>query len=160
MFIEVKGKPKTVIIQKRTKANKWIDIGTVTLIDGIDYNAARNILCSCSDTLKIDYRLILRGKKSGREYQVLSSRSEDFYDVLEQMENDKTIHLMIDGMKMVANNANPHCMHLDMFIKLVRTYGGIAKATLRTPCSDDGYLNTYDVKYVNGESHTISVFNS
>lgn len=160
MFIEVKGKPKTVIIQKRTKANKWIDIGTVTLIDGIDYNAARNILCACPNALKIDYRLILRSKKTGREYQVLSSRSEDFYDVLEQMENDKTIYLMVDGLKMVANNANPYCMHLDMFIDLVRTYGGIAKVTLRTACPEDGYLNTYDVKYVNGKSHTISVFNS
>lgn len=160
MFIEVKGKPKTVIIQKQTKTNKWIDVGTVTLIDGIDYNAARNILCSCPDILKIDYRLILRGKKSGREYQVLSSRSEDFYDILEQMENDNTIHLMIDGLKMVANNANPHCMYIDKFIDMVRSYGGIAKANMRSQCADDGYLKTYDITYVNGNKSTISVFNS
>lgn len=160
MFIEVKGKPKTVIIQKRTKANKWVDIGSVTLIDGIDYNTARNILYSCSNLEAVDYRLILRGKKSGREYQVLFSRSEDFYDVLEQMKSDKSIYLLIDGLTLVANNSNPRCMGIDKFIDMVRFFGGIAKANMRTRCIDDGYLTTYDITYVNGNKSTISVFNS
>lgn len=160
MFIEVKGKPKTVIIQKLTKANEWIDIGSVTLVDGVDYNTARNILCSCPNLWSVDYRLILRSKKSGREYQVLSSRSEDIYNVFEQMESNKSIYLIIDGLRMVANNANPHCMPMTDFINSVRRLGGIAKASLRTPSPEDGYLNTYDIRYVNGESHTISIFNS
>lgn len=160
MFIEVKGKPKSVIIQKRTKANKWVDVGSVILIEGIDYTTARNILHSCHDISNVDYRLILRGKKSQREYQVLSSRSEDFYDILELMENYKTIHFMIDGLKMVSNNSNPCCMHIDKFIDMVRSYGGIAKANMRPRCIDDGYLKTYDITYVNGNKSTISIFNS
>lgn len=77
MFIEVKGKPKTVIIQKLTKANKWVDVGSITLLKGIDFKTADKILSSCA-TLKTPHRLIIRGKKSKREFQVLSSRSEDF----------------------------------------------------------------------------------
>lgn len=160
MFIEVKGKPKSVIIQKRTKANKWVDVGSVILIEGIDYTTARNILHSCHDISNVDYRLILRGKKSQREYQVLSSRSYDFYNILEQMEIDNSIYLLVDGLKMVSNNSNPRCMCINKFIDMVRSYGGIAKANMRPRCIDDGYLKTYDITYVNGNKSTISIFNS
>lgn len=159
MFIEVKGKPKTVIIQKLTKANKWVDIGSITILRGIDFKTANEILSSCA-TLKTPHRLIIRGKKSKREFQVLSSRSEDFYNVISLMARDNRIHLMVDGSKMVANNLNPYCINLDGFIALIRSYGGIAKANLRPTCKDDGNLSTFDIKYVNGIESTVSVFYS
>lgn len=160
MFIEVKGKPKTVIIQKLTKANKWVDIGTLTLLDGIDYSQARNILSLYPDTSATHHRLILRGKKSQRECQVLSSRAFDFYDNIESMAHDKTLHFMLNGTRMVANNENPYTIKMGDFIQMIQESGGIAKATQRTTCPNDGGLLTIDIKCVDGKSHTISLFYS
>ena len=44
MFIEIANRPKHVIIQKCTKANKWVDIAEISDRCGMDYDYLTNIL--------------------------------------------------------------------------------------------------------------------
>ena len=160
MFIEIKGKPKEVIIQKLTKKNNWVDVASYRDFDGIDYDKARDLLEFKQLTNNNHFRLILRGKKSKRELQVLSTRAFDFYDVLSDMRTDKGIHLMCDGLKMFANNENPHCIKIDKLADWVRKVGGIKKAYYRPQSPEDGDLATYDITFNDGTTATFSHFHS
>lgn len=160
MFIEIKGKPKEVIIQKLTKKNNWVDVASYRDFDGIDYDKARDLLEFKQLTNNNHFRLILRGKKSKRELQVLSTRAFDFYDVLSDMRTDKGIHLMCDGLKMFANNENPHCIKIDKLADWVRKVGGIKKAYYRPQSPEDGDLATYDITFNDGTTATFSNFHS
>lgn len=162
MFIEVKGKPKEVIVQKWTKKNTWVDVSRYYNGDGIDYKKAYNLLLMHQDFSlnNNEYRLILRGKVSKREFQVLSTRAIGFYNFLVGMESNNTIHLMCDGLKMFANNENPHVLKLHVLRDMIQKYGGIKNAATRTICNEDGGLETWDVYFNNNEKHTFSVFYS
>lgn len=162
MFIEVYGKPKEVIIQKWTKKNTWTDIGRYYDNEGFDFLKADNLLSMQQDfsLSNNEFRLILRGKVSKREFQVLSTRAIEFYRLLALMENDNTRHLMCDGLKMFANNENPCVLKLWRLREMIRSAGGIKKATVRPTSKDDGYLETWDVIFNNGEEHTFSKFSS
>lgn len=167
MFLEVKGRPKVLTVQKLTKANKWKDIAVINILAGVDFDTACNILESCPERWKNSYRLIIRSEKSGKELQVLSDLALNFYHRLKKVENNPGRYLMVRGLDsyfigasnlmLVANNGNPHCLGWnDYFVMFIRKNGGIAKATLRKQCKEDGFLNTWDIRFVNGNKITVS----
>lgn len=164
MFIEVKGRPKEVVIQKLTKRNEWMDVGSYRDNGGLDYWKVRDLLEFKQGTSDVHYRLIIRGKKSKRELQVLSSRAFDFYDVLAQMARDKQIYLSyMSSTKrniMFANNENPHTLHAADLHNMILSGNGIEKSYFRPTSETDGYLDTYDVTFVDGTTGTFSVLHS
>lgn len=164
MFIEVKGRPKEVVIQKLTKRNEWIDIGSYRDNEGFDYYKARALLEFKQGISEVHYRLLIRGKKSKRELQVLSSRAFDFYDVLASMAHNKQIYLSYmsptKGNIMFANNENPHALHASDLHNMIMAGNGIQKAYFRPPSEADGLLDTYDITFVDGTTGTFSVLHT
>ena len=151
MFIEIANRPKHVIIQKCTKANKWVDIAEISDRCGMDYNYLINILRTYDlIDVGLDWRVIVRSKKNPAKYrQVLSLGGMQFYDTLG---NDVLLSLILkkDAMGNVADYSQP--------ILYSFSHGGIAKVH-RRPCSvEDSYLVTFDITFNNGTEVTVSKY--
>lgn len=160
MFLDIKGKPKKVIIQKCTRAGKWVDEGTYRDLDGLTFEKSYALLRMKYNQSPGDYRLIIRGMKSGCEVQVLSWKTIHFRYIIKQLQSCKGMHLMADGMKMFAANENPYTLTIDMLIDWIRQSGGLKKAKIRRSSKEDGYLRTFDVTFGDDSRHTFSIFYS
>lgn len=160
MFLDIKGKPKKVIIQKCTRAGKWVDEGAYRDLDGLTFEKCVALLRMKNSESFGEYRLIIRGMKSGREVQVLSWKTLDFRYTIKQLQSCKGMHLMADGMKMFASNENPYTLPVDKLIDWIRQSGGLKKTKIRRPSKEDGRLCTFDVTFGDDSKHTFSVFYS
>ena len=160
MFLDIKGKPKKVIIQKRTHSGSWSDVATYRDLEGLNFKKCVSVLRMKESENPGDYRLIIRGKKSKRELQVLSSSTLPFRYLVELLTKNKSMHLMADGLKMFADNENPHVLPAANLIQWIRESGGLKKVKHRDTCKEDGELNTYDVTFGDGSKHTFSIFYS
>ena len=160
MFLDIKGKPKKVIIQKRSRAGKWVDEGVYRDLNGLTYKKCVALLRMKSNEGAQDYRLIIRGVKSGREIQVLSLKTIHFRHTIKLLQDRKGMHLMADGLKMFAANENPHVLPVEKLIEWIRKSGGLKKVKYRHICKEDGELRTFDVTFGDDSKHTFSVFYS
>ena len=168
MFIEIANRPKHVIIQKCTKANKWVDIAEISDRCGMDYNYLTNILRTYDlSQTGLDWRVIVRSKKNPTKYrQVLSLCGLEFYDTLG---NDVLLSLILkkDAMGNVADYSqpilyslanNPYFKSVNELRDYIFSHGGIAKVH-RRPCSaEDSYLVTFDITFNNGTEVTVSKY--
>lgn len=160
MFLDIKGKPKKVIIQKCTRAGKWVDEGAYRDLDGLSFEKCVALLRMKYNESPGDYRLIIRGMKSGREVQVLSWKTIHFRYTIKQLQSCKGMHLMADGMKMFSANENPYTLPVDKLIDWIRQSGGLKKTKIRRFSKEDGRLCTFDVIFGDDSRHTFSVFYS
>lgn len=168
MFIEIANRPKHVIIQKCTKANKWVDIAEISDRCGMDYNYLTNILRTYGfSQTGLDWRVIVRSKKNPAKYrQVLSLCGLEFYDTLG---NDVLLSLILkkDAMGNVTEGSqpilyslatNPYFKSVNELRDYIFSHGGIAKVH-RRPCStEDSYLVTFDITFNNGTEVTVSKY--
>lgn len=168
MFIEIANRPKHVIIQKCTKANKWVDIAEISDRCGMDYDYLTNILRTYGfSQTGLDWRVIVRSKKNPAKYrQVLSLCGLEFYDTLG---NDVLLSLILkkDAMGNVAEGSqailyslatNPYFKSVNELREYIFSHGGIAKVH-RRPCSaEDSYLVTFDITFNDGTEVTVSKY--
>lgn len=168
MFIEIANRPKHVIIQKCTKANKWVDIAEISDRCGMDYDYLTNILRTYGfSQTGLDWRVIVRSKKNPAKYrQVLSLCGLEFYDTLG---NDVLLSLILkkDAMGNVTEGSqpilyslatNPYFKSVNELREYIFTHGGIAKVH-RRPCSaEDSYLVTFDITFNDGTEVTVSKY--
>lgn len=160
MFLDISGKPKKVIIQKLTRAGKWVDEGVYRDLDGLTYKKCVALLRMKANEGADDYRLIIRGVKSGKEILILSLRTTHFRYIIDMMTKRKYMHMMADGLKMFSANENPYTLPVEKLIEWIRQSGGLKKVKYRHSCPEDGDLRTYDVTFGDGSKHTFSVFYS
>lgn len=168
MFIEIANRPKHVIIQKCTKANKWVDIAEISDRCGMDYDYLTNILRTYGfSQTGLDWRVIVRSKKNPAKYrQVLSLCGLEFYDTLG---NDVLLSLILkkDAMGNATESSqpilyslatNPYFKSVNELRDYIFSHGGIAKVH-RRPCSvEDSYLVTFDITFNNGTEVTVSKY--
>ena len=168
MFIEIAKNPKHVIIQKCTKANKWVDIAEIGDRCGMDYNYLSNILRAyyLIDN-DLDWRVIVRSKKNPAKYhQVLSFAGLQFYAALnnnmllslifKKDEEGNVIDYSKGFLYSLANN--PHFSSVKELQEFVFRHGGIAKVHRRPLSTEDGYLVTFDITFNDGTEVTVSQY--
>ena len=166
MFKSLKGNPRTVIVLKYSRKKKWVDLGTITDVEGINFLKASRILqmfqTNEAERVNLDtfndtkFRLIVRGKKSGREVLVLSTDNESFFLRLNNIRNNPHVIILVDGEELYSDSANPYFYSLNDLMLWTWKHNGILKAKGRTICPEDGNLSTYDITFVDGEKHTFS----
>lgn len=168
MFIEIANRPKHVIIQKCTKANKWVDIAEISDRCGMDYDYLTNILRTYDlIDVGLDWRAIVRSKKNPEKYrQVLSLGGLQFYATLG---NDMLLSLILrkDAMGNVADYSqpilyslanNPHFNPAKELKEFIFRRGGIAKVHRRPYSTEDSYLVTFDLTFNDGTEVTVSQY--
>ena len=168
MFIEIANRPKHVIIQKCTKANKWVDIAEISDRCGMDYDYLTNILRTYDlIDIGLDWRVIVRSKKNPAKYrQVLSLSGLQFYTTLD---NDMLLSLILkkDAIGNVANYSqpilyslanNPHFNSVKEFKEFISRHCGIAKVHRRPYSTEDSYLVTFDLTFNDGTEVTVSQY--
>ncbi len=168
MFIEIANRPKHVIIQKCTKANKWVDIAEISDRCGMDYDYLTNILRTYDlNQTGLDWRVIVRSKKNPAKYrQVLSLCGLDFYATLG---TDMLLSLILkkDAMGNVAEGSqpilyslatNPHFKSVNELRDYIFSHGGIAKVHRRAYSAEDSHLITFDITFNDGTEVTVSQY--
>lgn len=156
MFIEVNGRPNTVILQRWSQRNRWADVGSYTHNEGVDYVVAHNLLSGTADFF--NHRLIIRGKKSKREIQVLSGRALDFYRILQNVGNSSSRFIRRANGEMYNNFDNPTCLPMKKLKEFIKSHNGIKKAKLRAITATDGSLRTWDVTFNDEHKEAFSLF--
>lgn len=168
MFIEIANRPKHVIIQKCTKANKWVDIAEISDRCGMDYDYLSHILRTYDlIDIGLDWRVVVRSKKNPAKYrQVLSLSGLQFYATLR---NDMLVSLILkkDAVGNVADYSqpilyslanNPHFKSANELREYIFNHGGIAKVHRRPYSTEDSYLVTFDITFNNGTEVTVSQY--
>lgn len=166
MFKTIKGNPRRVILQKCSRKNNWIDIGTYIDSEGITCKKAFGLISGAAylensdikfeTRLNTKYRLIVRGKKSGREILVISSFNMNLLRSLYEKSKSPQSIILVDGKTLYSNSSNPYMLSLQQLMEWTWKHGGIFKGNVRTSCKEDGNLCTWDVKFMDGEKHTFS----
>ena len=166
MFKTIKGNPRRVVLQKCSRKNNWVDIGTYIDNEGITYMKAYNLISRAmhlenSDInfktrLNTKYRLIVRGKKSGRELLVMSSFNMNLFRPLYERSKFSRYIILVDGKTLYSNSSNPYMLPIQQLMEWTWEHGGILKGNVRTFCEEDGNLCTWDVEFIDGEKHTFS----
>lgn len=164
MFIEIKNNPKHVIIQKFSKASKWVDVAEVHDRNGMDHYYLADLLYTFNRLHGYpDVRAIVRSQKNPEKFrQVLSITGLTFYNYIKSSEkyycpyivsvcgDDKT-------PKLYSLVENPHFLGKEDFANLLIDNKGINKANMRDIVKEDGCLNTYDITFNNGVKVTMSI---
>lgn len=166
MFKTIKGNPRRVILQKCSRKNNWVDIGTYIDNEGITFKKAYTLIqgathlensdINFTTRLNTKYRLIVRGKKSGRELLVMSSFNVNLFQSLCGISKSPSCIILVDGKTLYSASSNPYMKSLEELMKWTWEHGGIFKANTRTCCKEDGSLSTWDVEFMDGEKHTFS----
>lgn len=166
MFKTIKGNPRRVILQKCSRKNNWVDIGTYIDNEGITYTKAQNLIAGAfrlentdirfETRLNTKYRLIVRGKKSGRELLVMSSSNMNLFRSLYEKSKSSQYIILVDGKTLYSNSSNPYMLPIQKLMEWTWEHGGIFKGNFRTSCKEDGNLYTCDVEFMDGEKHTFS----
>jgi len=166
MFKTIKGNPRRVVLQKCSRKNNWVDIGTYIDSEGITCKKAFGLISGAihlenSDIkfetrLNTKYRLIVRGKKSGREILVMSSFNMNLFRSLYERSKDSRYIILVDGKTLYSNSSNPYMTSIQKLMEWTWEHGGIFKGNGRTLCKEDGNLFTWDVEFMDGEKHTFS----
>lgn len=166
MFKTIKGNPRRVILQKCSRKNNWVDIGTYIDSEGITYTKALNLITGASrmenpdvrfeTRLNTKYRLIVRGKKSDKELLVMSSLNSNLFRSLYERSTSSQYVILVDGKTLYSNSGNPYMTPIKKLMEWTWEHGGIYKGNIRTSCKEDGGLATWDVEFMDGEKHTFS----
>lgn len=168
MFIEIANRPKHVIIQKCTKANKWVDIAEISDRCGMDYDYLTNILRTYGfSQTGLDWRVIVRSKKNPAKYrQVLSLCGLDFYATLGTdmllsliLKKDATGNVAEGSQPILYSLAtNPHFKSVNELRDYIFSHGGIAKVHRRPYSAEDSHLITFDITFNDGTEVTVSQY--
>lgn len=166
MFKTIKGNPRRVVLQKCSRKNNWVDIGTYIDSEGITSTKAQHLITGASrlensdirfeTRLNTKYRLIVRGKKSDRELLVMSSSNINLFRSLYDWSKSAQCVILVDGKTLYSNSANPYMTPIKKLMEWTWEHGGIYKGSTRTSCKEDGNLCTWDVEFMDGEKHTFS----
>lgn len=166
MFKTIKGNPRRVVLQKCSRKNNWVDIGTYIDNEGITHTKAHHLISGASrlensdirfeTRLNTKYRLIVRGKKSNRELPVMSSSNMNLFHSLYEVSNYPSHIILVDGKTLYSASSNPYMKSFEKLMEWTWEHGGISRASVRKPCKEDGNLCTWNVEFMDGEKHTFS----
>lgn len=167
MFIEIKNNPKHVIIQKLSKASKWVDVAEVHDRNGMDHDYLADLLYTFNRIHGYpDVRAIVRSQKNPEKFrQVLSITGLTFYNYIRGAHEDSYPYIISvcddeKNLKLYSLDENPHFLGRKDFTNLLIDNKGIDKVHMRDVVKEDGYLNTFDIIFNNGKKVSMSILST
>lgn len=163
MFLELKTNPKHIVIQRRTTNGKWENLASISTPSKMNYQDVKSLLDNYfySEENKHDgeVRAVIIGKKSGRVIPFLSTKSYPFYDSV--LGHPQSFFVFVNKKtkeNIVFSNISfaPFKEIKDMK-NFILENGGIADASMRKMCEEDGYLKVWDITLHSGEIYSVSI---
>lgn len=163
MFLELKTNPKHIVIQRRTINGRWENLASISTPSKMNFQDVKSLLdnyfYTSSNKHDGEVRAVIIGKKSGRVIPFLSTKSYLFYESV--ISHTKSFFIFLNKKtkeKYIFTDISfaPFLSLKDMK-KFILFEGGIADASMREVCEEDGYLKIWDIKLRNGEEFSVSI---